>query len=55
MDRRHAETDYRINVKAELEIETLHAKIDALCEQEIVKMLDIIERLSTQLAAQRQT
>ncbi len=55
VDRRHAETDYRINVKAELEIEALHAKIDALREQEIVKMLDVIERLSAQLEAQRHT
>ena len=35
IDRRHAEHDYRINVKAELEIELLHNKIDALREQEI--------------------
>ena len=38
IDRRHAEHDYRINVKAELEIELLHNKIDALREQEIVKL-----------------
>jgi uncharacterized membrane protein len=50
IDRRHAEFDYRINVKAELEIELLHAKIDALREQEIVKLTAIIERLSTHLA-----
>lgn len=46
LDRRHAEFDYRINVKAELEIEALHAKIDALREQEILKMLQIIEKLA---------
>jgi uncharacterized membrane protein len=51
VDRRNAESDYRINVKAELEIEALHAKIDALREQELVRMLDIIERLSAQLEA----
>ena len=50
IDRRHAEHDYRINVKAELEIELLHNKIDALREQEIVKLLDIIQRLSAHLA-----
>ena len=44
IDRRHAEHDYRINVKAELEIELLHDKIDALREQEIVRLIDIIER-----------
>ena len=50
IDRRNAEHDYRINVKAELEIELLHNKIDALREQEIVKLLDIIQRLSAHLA-----
>ena len=50
IDRRHAENDYRINVKAELEIELLHNKIDALREQEIVKLLNIIQRLSAHLA-----
>jgi uncharacterized membrane protein len=50
IDRRHAEHDYRINVKAELEIELLHNKIDALREQEILKLIDIIERLSSHLA-----
>jgi uncharacterized membrane protein len=50
IDRRHAEHDYRINVKAELEIELLHNKIDALREQEILKLINIIERLSAHLA-----
>jgi uncharacterized membrane protein len=30
IDRKAAENDYRINVKAELEIEWLHEKIDRL-------------------------
>jgi uncharacterized membrane protein len=50
IDRRHAQHDYRINVKAELEIELLHNKIDALREQEIVQLLSIIQRLSAHLA-----
>jgi uncharacterized membrane protein len=50
IDRRHAEHDYRINVKAELEIELLHNKIDALREQEIRSLTDIIQRLSAHLA-----
>ena len=44
------EHDYRINVKAELEIELLHNKIDALREQEILQLLNIIQRLSAHLA-----
>jgi uncharacterized membrane protein len=50
IDRRHAEHDYRINVKGELEIELLHNKIDALREQEILRLLNIIQRLSAYLA-----
>jgi uncharacterized membrane protein len=37
-------------VKAELEIELLHNKIDALREQEILQLLNIIQRLSAHLA-----
>ena len=50
IDRRHAEHDYRTNVKAELEIELLHNKIDALREQEVLQLLNIIQRLSAHLA-----
>jgi uncharacterized membrane protein len=51
VDRRHAESDYRINVKAELEIEALHAKVDALREQEIAKLLQIIEKMAENRAS----
>jgi uncharacterized membrane protein len=50
IDRTHAEHDYRINVKAELEIELLHNKIDSLREREILKLIDIIQQLSAHLA-----
>ena len=50
IDRRRAEHDYRINVKAELEIELLHNKIDAMREQEILRLTNIIQRLSAHLA-----
>ena len=50
IDRRNAETDYRVNEKAELEIELLHAKVDALREQEILRLTTIIERLTLHLA-----
>jgi uncharacterized membrane protein len=53
IDRAHAEFDYRVNVKAELEIEALHAKIDALREQEILRLTQVVERLSAQLAQDR--
>jgi len=38
LDRKHAETDYEINVKAELEIELLHEKIDAIKERELLTL-----------------
>jgi uncharacterized membrane protein len=50
IDRRRAEHDYKVNVKAELEIELLHHKIDMMREQEIMKLLTIIQRLSAHLA-----
>lgn len=51
IDRRNAENDFRINVKAELEIELLHAKIDAMREQEILQLTRTVEQLSAHLAA----
>jgi uncharacterized membrane protein len=49
IDRKEAENDYRVNVKAELEIELLHEKIDALREQEILRLITTIEHLSARL------
>ena len=40
IDRKAAENDYRINVKAELEIELLHEKIDQLGEPEVLKLTE---------------
>lgn len=50
IDRAHAEHDYAVNVKAELEIKLLHTKIDALREQEIAGLTAIIAELSERLA-----
>jgi uncharacterized membrane protein len=50
IDRRNAEHDYRVNVKAELEIELLHNKIDALREQEILQLISIVQKLGAHLA-----
>jgi uncharacterized membrane protein len=49
LDRRHAQTDYEINVKAELEIELLHEKIDILKEQELLALTQAVRELSAQL------
>ncbi|HSZ74498.1 MAG TPA: DUF1003 domain-containing protein [Rhizomicrobium sp.] len=51
IDRRAAEHDYDINIKAELEIELLHQKVDLLREKEIVELLEVIKELRVLLAA----
>jgi uncharacterized membrane protein len=51
LDRRHAESDYEINVKAELEIELLHEKIDLMKDQELLALTQAVRDLSAQLEA----
>jgi uncharacterized membrane protein len=46
IDRKAAENDYKINVKAELEIELLHQKLDELREQEVVQLSLAVKELS---------
>ena len=53
IDRRKAESDYQVNVKAELEIELLHQKIDALKEQELADLARAVRDLSQLLEARR--
>lgn len=53
IDRRRSIEDYDINFKAELEIETLHQKIDLLREQEIAALTASIERLTRLLEAKK--
>jgi len=54
-DRRAAEHDYTVNLRAELEIMRLHDKLDALREQELVELIrcnnEVLETLRTQVAA----
>ena len=49
IDRRHAENDFKVNVKAELEIELLHQKIDQLRETEVVALAAAVKDLSAML------
>ncbi len=51
IDRRDAANDYRINVKAELEIESLHAKIDELREKEVLALTQAVHELTLLLQA----
>jgi uncharacterized membrane protein len=46
IDRLAAESDYKINIKAELEIELLHEKIDKLREQEVVTLTTTVKELT---------
>jgi uncharacterized membrane protein len=46
IDRKAAETDYQINVKAELEIELLHQKLDQLREQEVLALTNAVRELA---------
>jgi len=45
IDRKKAAMDYDINLKAELEIELLHQKIDLMREQEIKRLTAMLEDL----------
>ena len=49
IDRNSAEKDHDINLKAELEIELLHQKVDLLREQEIARLMALIEELHHQI------
>jgi uncharacterized membrane protein len=51
LDRRHAQNDYEVNVKAELEIELLHEKMDLLRERELLLLSQAVASLSAELKA----
>jgi uncharacterized membrane protein len=53
IDRQAAEHDYEVNLKAELEIELLHEKIDHLRETEVLHLIETIRELQTELRALR--
>lgn len=52
IDRKEAENDHQINIKAELEIELLHQKIDELREKEILMLTQAISDLTALLVKQ---
>ena len=53
IDRKEAENDHKINIKAELEIELLHQKIDSLRENEVLLLTQAVSDLSELLKAER--
>ena len=46
IDRKAAECDYKINIKAELEIELLHQKLDQLRESEVLSLSRAVAELT---------
>lgn len=55
-DRKRSENDYLINLKAELELRSLHQKIDVLLEEQIkvlfdsqAKQLEILKKIDSRL------
>ena len=53
IDRAQANNDYQINIKAELEIELLHEKIDQLREKEVMALTQTVAELCALLQAER--
>ena len=53
IDRKQAENDYQINIKAELEIELLHQKIDELRDKEVLMLTKAVSDLTELLKADR--
>ena len=49
IDRKKAENDFQVNVKAELEIELLHQKIDQLRETEVLNLTAAVKELTAML------
>jgi len=54
IDRKAAENDYKINVKAELEIELLHQKLDQLRETEVMRLAEAVSDMAAMLRAERE-
>jgi uncharacterized membrane protein len=53
VDRKEAENDYKINIKAELEIELLHQKIDELREKEVIMLTQTVNDLAQLLREEK--
>jgi uncharacterized membrane protein len=53
IDRKEAENDHKINIKAELEIELLHQKVDQLRENEVLLLTKAVADLTELLREQK--
>ncbi|HXV00053.1 MAG TPA: DUF1003 domain-containing protein [Caulobacteraceae bacterium] len=53
IDRKEAENDHQINLKAELEIELVHQKLDELRQKEVLYLTEAVRDLTALLTARR--
>lgn len=53
IDRHKAQLDYDVNLRAELDIEALHDKIDLLKQKDIGRLIGLVEMLAGQLVEER--
>jgi uncharacterized membrane protein len=53
IDRQKADEDYKINIKAELEIELLHQKVDELREKEVLALTNALNDLTRLLQKEK--
>jgi uncharacterized membrane protein len=51
IDRQKAQLDYDVNLRAELDIEALHEKIDLLRQEDITRLVGLLERLTEERLA----
>lgn len=51
IDRQKAQLDYDVNLRAELDIEALHEKIDLLRQQDITRLVGLLEILTKERLA----
>ena len=54
IDRKKAENDYNVNIKAELEIELLHQKVDELREKQLEALTQAVADLTEHVKNERQ-
>ncbi len=53
IDRQKAELDYQVNCKAETDIEALHAKIDLMRQEDITRLIGLLEKVIDERAADK--
>ncbi|MEY5050205.1 MAG: hypothetical protein RLZZ619_135 [Pseudomonadota bacterium] len=53
VDRHQANNDFEVNVKAELEIELLHQKIDMMKEKELAMLIATVQELSEKIDSKK--